>query len=137
MPYIVAINVINEFGVDNIDISNALFGEEQIIFIRKNRVTEELFQRKPNGAWYGPNGPQNTRVSAVLIAINLSPWKIAKITPVLWHNPWAKYPLPSDIWQLSQMVPDKKYNRLLKKKGKSIWQLLKLHSDWPFTNRSK
>jgi len=96
LPYIVAINVMDEFGADDIDISNALFGEEQVtIIFRGNELIGQRPGRKPNGAWYGPKGPQNKRVSAVLIAVNLNPWKIAKVTPVLWHNPWANYPLPS------------------------------------------
>ena len=138
LPYIVAINVINEFGIDEIDISNALFGEEQVtIIFRGNNVIEQKPNRKPNGAWYGPNGPQNKRVSAALIAVNLTPWNIAKVTPVLWHNPWANYPLPPDTWQLPQLVPDKKDNRLLKKNGKSAWQLLRLCPNWPTTNENE
>jgi len=134
LPYIVAINVMDEFGADDIDISNALFGEEQVTLIfRGNEVIGKRPGRKPNGAWYGPDGPQNKRVSAVLIAVNLNPWKIAKVTPVLWHNPWANYPLPSDIWQLPQLIPDEKDNRLFKKDGKSAWQLLSLCPNWPIT----
>jgi len=45
LPYIVAINVTDEFGVDESDICNALFGEEQItaIFLGNN-----LIDQKPN-----------------------------------------------------------------------------------------
>jgi len=130
LPYIIAINVINEFGVDEIDIRNALFGEEQVAIKHKPG-------RKLNGAWYGPNGPQNKRVSAVLITVNLTPRSITKVTPVLWHNPWANYPLLPDIWQLPQLVPNKKDNRLLKKDGKSAWQLLGLCPNWPTTNENE
>jgi len=132
LSYIVAINVMDEFGADDTDISNALFGEEQgTITFRGNELIDQRPGRKPNGAWYGPNGPQNKRVSAVLIAVNLNPWKIAKVTPILWRNPWANYPLPPDIWQLPQLIPDKKGNCLLKKDGKSTWEMLGLHPKWP------
>ena len=136
LPYIVAINVMDEFGADDIDISNALFGEEQVtIIFHGNELIDQRPGRKPNGAWYGPNGPQNKRVSAVLIAVNLNPWKIAKVTPVLWHNPWTNYPLPPDIWQLPQLIPDEKDNCLLKKDGRSAWQLLSLCPNWPITKK--
>lgn len=135
LPYIVAINVIDEFGVDDIDISNALFGEEQItIILRGNNVIGQKLSRKPNGAWYDPNGPQNKRVSAVLIAVNLYPWSIAKIIPILWHNPLANRPLTSDNWLLPQLIPGLKVNRLVKHDGKIAWQLLGLYPNWPSTH---
>ena len=132
LPYIVAINVIDEFGADDIDISNALFGEEQVtIIFRGNELIGQRPGRKPNGAWYGPGGPQNRRVSATLVSINLSPWNIAKVTPFLWHNPWASRTLASDIWPLPQLIPDLKNNRLDKYDGKNSWQLFGLYPNWP------
>ncbi len=131
LPYIIAINVINEFGVDEIDIINTLFGEEQVTIVFCDNKIEQKPGRKPNGVWYGPNGPQNKRVSAILIAVNLTPWNIAKVTPVLWHNPWANHPLLTDTWQIPQLIPDKKDNCLLKKSGKSAWKILGLHHKWP------
>lgn len=137
LSYIVAINVIDEFGVDDIDISNALFGEEQVtIIFRGNNVIGQKPNRKPNGAWYGPNGLQNKRVSAALITVNLSPWNIAKVTPSLWHNPWASHPLAPDTWPLPQLVPGED-NLLVKCKGKNSRELLGLDSNWPRTYGDK
>jgi hypothetical protein len=134
LPYVVAINIIDEFDVDDIDISNALFGEERVtVVFDKNDSTKQHLGRKPNGAWYGPNGPHNQRVSAVLIAVNLRPWSIAKVTPILWHNPWAIYPLSQDVLSLPQLVPDSVDNQLVKRGGKSSWQLLELYPNWPKT----
>lgn len=65
LPYIVAINVIDEFESDDsdIDISNALFGEEQFtVIFRGNELIDQRPWRKSNGAWYGPEGAQNRRV---------------------------------------------------------------------------
>lgn len=132
LPYIVAINVIDDFIVDDIDISNALFGEEQVTYkLHKDGRVKPYPGRQPNGAWYGRNGPQNQRVSAALIAVNLKPPTIARETPVLWHNPWALSPLSLDMWHLAQLNPDFKNNRLVKRDGKSGWQLLGLDPDWP------
>jgi hypothetical protein len=133
LPYIVAINVTDEYGVDEIDINNALFGEEQItIILCGNNIIDQKPNRKPNGAWYGSGGPQNQRVSAALIADNLSPWSIAKVTPILWHNPWANRPLTSDTWLLPQLFPEEN-NQLVKRKGKHGRELLGLDPNWPRT----
>lgn len=138
LPYIVAINVTDEFMVDDIDIANALFGEEQLTTIlSRNKVIGHKFSRKPNGVWYSLNGAQNRRVSAALFVVNLTPGNITKITPVLWHNPWANYPLSPDIWPLPQLVPDRKDNRLVKYDGKSAWQLLGLSPNWPNTHENE
>jgi len=107
LPYVIAVNVIDELGVDDIDVSNALLGEEQgTAIFRENSLIEGRPGRKPNGAWHGPRGPQNRRVSAALIAVNLFPGNSAKVIPMLWHNPWARIPLTQDIWPLPQLVPD-------------------------------
>jgi len=131
LPYVIAINVLDELDVDDDDIENALFGEEQCtVTFRDNDLIEQVLGRKPNGLWYGPNGPQNKRVSAILVAVNLYPWSIAKVTPILWHNPWANYIIPRHIWSLPQSVPDFRFVRL---DGKRSWELLKLYPSWPKT----
>jgi hypothetical protein len=107
LPYVIAVNVIDELGVDDIDIGNALLGEEQLkVVFREKKMIRRSPGRVPNGLWHGPRGPRNRRVSAALIAINLSPWNFAEALPMLWHNPWAAYPLARDIWPLPQLVPD-------------------------------
>ncbi|MBL7074300.1 hypothetical protein ISS37_03560 [candidate division KSB1 bacterium] len=136
LPYVVAINVINDFGTDDIDINKALFGKEQVkIIFRENNLIDQQLGRKPNGAWYGPNGPKNRRVSAALIAVNLFPWRIAKVTPILWHNPWANYPLSPDNWPSPQLVPNFKNNQIEKRDGKSGLQMLRLYPNWPIRER--
>jgi len=129
LPYVIAINVLDELDVGDDDIENAFFGEEQCtVTFRDNRLIEHVPGRKPNGLWYGPNGPQNKRVSAILVAVNLYPSSIAKVTPILWHNPWANYIIPRHIWSLPQSIPDFRFVRL---NGKRSWELLKLCPSWP------
>jgi len=133
LPYVIAINAINEFGVNDSDISNALFGRIKVTVItRGNEIIGKVLGRKPDGAWYGPKGPQNRRVSAVLIAVNLTPWTIATVTPSLWHNPWAEHSLALDILPLPQLTLDLQNRRMGKHEGKNGWQLLGLHPKWPF-----
>lgn len=132
LPYIVALNVIDEFGVDDIDIENGLFGEERVTFVlRRNDSIEQIPGRKPNGAWWGPYGPRNKRVGAVLMAVNLDSWSLARETPILWHNPWAISVFPEDIWSLPQLVPDHEDDRMTERAGVNCWQVLGLYSNWP------
>jgi len=132
LPYIIAINVISEF-CDNITISNALFGEENITITRMpNGTIRQRQGRNPNGAWWGPKGPQNTRVSGVLIFPYLLWGNIAKLTPVLWHNPWATKPFDPNILPLPQLVPDNQNKRLELRKGRSVNKIFNLPENWPF-----
>jgi hypothetical protein len=82
LPYIIAINVISDFFEDFHMVMDALFGDEGFTFNHK-------LERAPNGAFFGPQGPQNTRVSGVIICNYLLWGNIGKINPVLWHNPWG------------------------------------------------
>ena len=124
LPLIVAINVIDELTVDNDDIGNALFGEETYKGVLTSDGTFKLNAgRNPNGAWYGPSGPQNKRVSAVLITDNLDTRSIEGSTPVLYHNPWANHKIPKEIFSIPQLVPDNETNQLVKIEGKSIFSL--------------
>ncbi|RLB00254.1 MAG: hypothetical protein DRG83_11805, partial [Deltaproteobacteria bacterium] len=130
LPYIVAINIVDIFGADEDDIIRALFGEKQYtLTLCGNKKVAEI-KLKPNGVWYGPNGPRNRRVSGVLIAVRLYPERIAKVTPVLWHNPWAYYQLSPNVWPLPQLAWDPTV-KLAKYSGRDAWQLLGLHPNWP------
>lgn len=134
LPYLVAVNIIDERGVDRLNIENALFGEFAISLLKQGeKVVGKEFKRKPNGLWYGPEGPRNRRVSGVIIVINLYPWNLAKVTPILWHNPWAKRPFQSKLWKLPQYIPDEN-NTLKEIKGQEPWELLGLPPNWPYNS---
>lgn len=132
LPYVAAINMLDELGVDDDDVSNALFGEEQeTVLLRRSDLMQHISGRESNGVWYGPKGPQNRGVSAVLIAVNLYPWSMTKVTPILWHNPWANHTMPRYVWPLPQTAPDFENNRLVRLGGKRGWELLGLYPGWP------
>jgi len=133
LPYIIAINItVDPFLTDDSDIMNALFGDQQdIVSYLRGKVISQQAKRKPNGAWYGRNGPQYQGVSTAFTIINLTSWRIARARPMIWHNPWANYPLDPDLLPLPQMIPDFKNNKLIKQEGKKSWQLFGLHLDWP------
>ncbi|RMF72363.1 MAG: hypothetical protein D6738_11415 [Acidobacteria bacterium] len=130
LPYVIAVNVIAEH-VDTSDIMNALFGKEYVE-IRRNAdgSLDQSCGRKRDGAWFGPTGPRNTRVSAALIANNLAEWTIHQ-SPVLIHNPFAAKPLPIKLWPLPQLVPDERRERLVDRSGVDVADLLDLPRPWP------
>jgi len=132
LPFIVAVNVIDPF-CGKIDIANGLFGQEKVTFVKDadGLILGSYPGRNPNGAWYGPAGPQNTRVSGALVAVGLFPWTIAKVTPVLWHNPWARTPLTPNIWSLPQLVPDHQEGQMESYGGVTAGEVLQLGRNWP------
>jgi hypothetical protein len=118
LALIVAINIWNlYFSEDNF--LDALFGEKVSNFVR----------RIPNGAWNGPQGPRCTRVSAVLYSFTLNPYHIAKQTPILWQNPWARHPLCEYFWPM----PQKKLSldTIETVNGKNVNEILDLPENWP------
>lgn len=136
LPYVVAVNVMDMFAHD-IDIMAALFGRECITAYRgPNGETIEKLGRQPNGAWLGPRGPQSTRVSAALVATNLSPWAIGSITPVLIHHPWASKPIAPEMWQLTQQVPNTATGHMEERLGSSASDFLALPTPWPVPDDS-
>jgi hypothetical protein len=110
-PYIIAVNA-TDMMTDENDVADALFGRKTL-FVNKE-TKQGAFVRSPDhvvgsgGLWIGPGGKrQNRRVSAVLVALWMDGGNMLSIdTPVLWHNPWADYPLDRDLWEGPQKVTD-------------------------------
>ncbi len=140
LPYIVGINVVNEFPIRDVEIRDVLFGGKIVI---------ENYAKLPDGniefnespvrlesAFFGPNGPRNRKVSAALIVRNLDPWNMAREdqTPLLWHNPWAYKPLGHDVLPLPQKMIDAKKG-LVHLEGKSANEFLGLDPAWPEQNK--
>lgn len=131
LPYIVAVNILSIFSND-ISIKDALFGEEVITAFQKGDGTFNYKPgRKHNGAWWGPRGPQNTRVSGVMTFAYLAQRNIPQVNPILWHNPWAKQPLNPDIWPLPQRIINKQKGILELKEGKRVAEVFNLPENWP------
>jgi hypothetical protein len=72
--------------VDDDDILNALFGTLQLAF--SPGQAEPIPIRRRDGAFMGPDGPWNTRVTGVVIA-SLYPWGLGAGRFELYHNPWT------------------------------------------------
>jgi hypothetical protein len=133
LPFVVAVNVLEH--IDEIDIMDALFGREQFIIdttqISSSKPANPEMSRIPDGLWTSYSGPRNTRVSAVLLAIQLFPFSILQANVRLYHNPWASKPYSSVLRRLSQAVPED--NRIKKVDGDSLASILSLPVSWPLT----
>lgn len=132
VPLVVAVNVL-AMHCDDTDIFNALFGQEVITVSQKldGGVTAERAERKRNGFWFGPAGPRNQTVSAVLIADGLNEWKMGVLTPELFHSPYATNPLNPDCWSVSQRIPNMTDRLYGKRSGRPAREVLGIPDPWP------
>ena len=83
----------------------------------------------PNGAWKGPGGPINTRVSAVLSTERLTPWSVGQRQARLIVNPWARKPLPELALGIDVLCPEG--DMLRRFPGESLRTLFGLPEGWP------
>lgn len=127
-PFVIAVNALE--AMDEIDEMEALFGKERFHIYMSNdyppEVVDQRMTRDPDGVWTSEAGPQNTRVSAVLIIRGLSPWNIAGRKASLFHNPWARRPYTSSLTTLPQAIPVE--GRMKFVDGQSFDQILNLEN---------
>ena len=127
-PFIVAINV-DGHALDRIDEMQALFGQEEYVFNRANPDGQPEMRRAPNGAWFGPKGPQYTRVSGAWIFGGVNPWNLVTRKNMLYFNPWAQFSIPATFQTVN-------YAKAVNGKmewieGESLSTLLGLPESWP------
>jgi hypothetical protein len=91
-PFVVALLCMSSFMEDN-DIEQALFGSLAYQYYVNDPSREGKWVRQRDGFWMRGTQPRGTRVSAVLAATGLTPWRPAYRLPRLWLNPWATKPL--------------------------------------------
>mgnify|MGYP001611858000 CR=1 FL=1 len=135
LPYLIAINVKDLIPGNDLyhHMANVLLGD---LGVTINPKTGGSCNKRDlsDAVFLDPEGhPRNKGVSGVIALKDLTPWGIAQITPVLYHNPWAEHPFPQELWQLSQQIPNES-NKVLdfeKKEGKSVSELWGLPQHWP------
>lgn len=126
-PYVVAVNTTAPM-IDEIDIFDALFSDEVLPVSPVGQVEGEM-KRKPNGAWVGPEGPRNTRVSAVLLGLNVEPSRVATAPLLLCHNPWAQRRVGDPLTVLPEYdLTDGEYRKEAGIHPQSVFDLL---DQWP------
>ena len=59
-----------------------------------------------------------------------TPWTIHRSSPILWHNPWAKAPLCTDLWKGQQKYVDLTDWSLKNKEGVLAREILGISEDW-------
>jgi hypothetical protein len=128
VPYIIAVDALGQWWLDRSDIMEALFGQEAFYFDPLN-PGEPQMTRNPDGAWFGKKGRQYTRVSAVLIGGDITPWTVGARIPVIYHNPWAKHPCPDALAQLRSAHPEN--NTMKEREGLTGYDIFGLPAGWP------
>lgn len=105
LPYLVAVNALDDYGVDNIDLMEALFGQEMwITSFNSEKPDDWTMTRNPDGVWTSHSGPRYTRLSGVLFFSRFHPGMFKESEVKLIHNPWAKYPHRSVLCNLPQGI---------------------------------
>jgi len=124
-PYLIAVCAVEEFAHPDAFV-DALFGTLATAVSPRG---DHRWVRNADGAWHGPSGPVNTRVSAVLATERLSPWDVGQRRMRLIHNPWAARPLldlPLGV-DVQQVVD----GRLRTLPGQSLADIFHLPAGWP------
>lgn len=127
LPFVVAIQVVDEFRIAKIDVMNGLFGPEAVAIDAQGNPRAA---RRPDGAWITATGPVHRTISAVMAWSTLEPWNFTAIEPVVVHNPYASMPFPNDILPLAQHVVDHQKGVLVEQAGRSMEDLLGLPKEW-------
>lgn len=100
-PFVIALNVTSEWGCDDDDVVDALFGTQaEILQATEDGVVHMGSRRQLDGAWQGPTGPSNTRNAAVLVVKGVQPWNVPQVQQRLYLNPHAQRPLGTLLDQL-------------------------------------
>jgi hypothetical protein len=126
VPFLIAVNVATEFDADDISVMEALFGRET--FSIGPRGVSDM-RRQPNGAWFGPEGPRNTRNSVVLVVNHFAPWSLASANSKLYHNPFAAIPCSTDVLPFAYAAAEG--DEMKSQLGVSIRDLFGLPESWP------
>ena len=127
LPYVVALLCAGDFADDK-DIADALLGTTAIQYNPSTLATRTV--RQPDGFWHGPNGPQNTSVSAVVTVPQLSSWSITAVEPTVWLNPWAARPLTAALpWRTHNIATDGHINT--SEATRTPADLFELPQRWP------
>lgn len=134
LPLVIAVNVI-AIHCDDIDINNALFGSEAIIYTgRPDGSFATRLGRNPNGILNGKRGARNQSVSAVLIGTNTEIFSCASRTPLLIHHPFPMHRLELESYPLPESLPDEATSTMKRKDGQRAAEILRLPEPWPPTS---
>jgi hypothetical protein len=122
-PYIICVNTSDLFTSEEC-FSETLFGQYAKDFIYTSRVFPDgLFLNKEK---------HNTSISAVLFIRNLNSYTLDFCEASLWHNPYAKFPVPMNVLPFNELSFNEQEDRLdvhIDIREKRIIDLLELDKD--------
>lgn len=118
-PMIVAVNFISNWGLYQNEIIQSLFGTEKISI--SLRGYDPFYFRERNGVFMGPQGPQCTRISCVIVS-SVNPVNLENPYFTVFHNPFSNNPLCKDLIPFNQYYLNG--NTLEYKEGKKIGEIL-------------
>jgi hypothetical protein len=79
---------------NELDVTNALYGDLQLSVPWTDPGTETTFSRKANGQWYRGTEWANPHVAGILIGRQVDPTTIATIVPTMWCHPAGETEVP-------------------------------------------
>ena len=125
-PYVIALLCAGDFVEDH-DIADALLGTTAIRYSPDTRNVETV--RQPDGFWHGSDGPQNSRVSAVITLPQLHWHTITTTEPTIWIQPWAAHPLKARLpWRTQHIANDGRIKTTQATRSQS--ELFELPAGW-------
>lgn len=96
-PYVICLNTMDTFTKESC-FTQALFGQ----FESDNTIT--LYSNEQKGFFYHNGKPKNTSVSAVIIFRNFDLLSLTGASVTIWHNPFAKVKLPTEILPFTEKI---------------------------------
>ncbi len=125
LPLVVALDALDQDARLDHAI-DALYGTESYI---QPRLGEGYASRLQDGVWDGPNGPQCTRLSAVLVAERLGPWTLGQRSAVFVENMWASR--PADFVDFRVDAWRREGDDLCRLEGESLQTIFGISNEWP------
>ena len=88
---------------NELDVTDALYGDLQLSVTWTDPGTETTFSRKTNGQWYRGTEWANPHVAGVLIGRQVDPTTIATIVPTMWRHPAEETEVPQTrAWRYAE-----------------------------------
>lgn len=108
-PFVIAL-VSEDLAVAVEEAMEAMYGSSVAdVWLDSEGVVRSQERRRQDGFFgMSPNGPKNTRVSAILFVRKLTPWAPELAEMAILHNPLAEFPLPQGALPVREFTVTKR-----------------------------
>lgn len=134
-PLVVALNATTVF-VDDEEIDRVLYGSLWSTYNPQTRQLVRGFGRLPDGYWR-EKPARGTRVAAVMMGLNINPYRVATATPRMWVNPWAAMPVRTTHSLATTTVTGEEKEIQRTKGDLNIRDLFGLPEGWPTADEKR